>query len=101
MSEQIQGLKIDWLGGNCPVQAEGHVDGKPFYFRARGDHWALNIGGADVVLNPDWRHEEDYGEWPQAGWMTEDEARAFIAKAVALYRQRLTAQTGSDHDGSR
>ena len=87
-------LEIYWLGGNCPVQADGRVDGKPFYFRARGDTWALNIGGADVILAPEWRYAEDYGAWPDAGWMSEKEARAFIDKAVALYRQRNTAPLG-------
>ena len=27
-------LAIDWIGGNCPVQAEGTIDGKRFYFRS-------------------------------------------------------------------
>lgn len=78
-------LIIETIGGFCPVQAEGTVDGKPFYFRARGAHWAMNIGGEDLILQPDWRYEEDYGMWPEAGWMTEEEARALIQKAVALY----------------
>ena len=29
-------VNISYAGGNCPVQIEGHVKGKPFYFRARG-----------------------------------------------------------------
>lgn len=29
--------------GNCPVQAEGHVDGKPFYFRARHSTFRLEF----------------------------------------------------------
>lgn len=36
---------IDSFGGNCPVQAEGTIDGKPFYFRARGSSWSMSIGG--------------------------------------------------------
>lgn len=24
-------IEIDWLGGNCPVQAVGKIDGEPFY----------------------------------------------------------------------
>lgn len=79
-------LVIDWIGGNCPVQAEGKIDGKLFYFRARGDSWALEIGGSGSDIVAEWRHEEHYGTWPEAGWMTEDEARAFINKAVDLYR---------------
>lgn len=79
-------IAIAWLGGNCPVQAEGTINGKEFYFRARGDEWSLRIGGTDVVSAPEWRYSEDYGDDPfAAGWMTEDEARGFIAKAAGLY----------------
>lgn len=84
------GVVIEDIGGNCPVQAEGTIDGKPFYFRARGSHWSLSIGGEDVVGEPEWRHEEPYGDGPfDAGWMDVDEARAFIAKGVGLYRKAL------------
>lgn len=85
---ETAGLVIETFGGNCPVQAEGTVDGKEFYFRARGDSWSMSIGGEDVVGDPEWSYEEDYGSWPEAGWMPTDEALAFIDKAVALYRAR-------------
>lgn len=79
-------LEIDSIGGNCPVQAEGTVDGKEFYFRARGNRWSIGIGG-DVVLKPEWMYWEWYGERDfDAGWMTEDEAMGFIEKAAGLYR---------------
>lgn len=81
-------LVIDWIGGNCPVQAEGTIAGKEFYFRARGERWSMSIGG-DVVMEPDWYHEEPYGETQYAaGWMTEDEARSFIEKAAAIYLKK-------------
>jgi hypothetical protein len=78
-------IVIASLGGNCPVQAEGTINDQPFYFRARGDHWSLNIGGADLILNPTWHYAEDYGQWPDAGWMSKEEAEAFIHKAAARY----------------
>jgi hypothetical protein len=78
-------VNIENIGGNCPVQAEGFVDGKPFYFRARGQQWSLGIG-ADPIGNPDWIYSERYSDEPYAaGWMTVAEARDFIAKAFALY----------------
>lgn len=81
----MEGLDCKWIGGKCPVQAEGTIGGKEFYFRARGDSWRLNIGG-DVVMNPEWAYGEDYGDGPyDAGWMTEEEALAFIEKAASLY----------------
>ena len=79
-------IVITCLGGNCPVQAEGTIDGKPFYFRSRGEHWSMSIGGEDVVGNPEWRHEEEYGDGPfEAGWITEDEAREFIKKSAGRF----------------
>lgn len=79
-------IQIQWLGGNCPVQAKGTINGKEFYFRARGDSWSLSVGGSDVVMEPEWSYEEDYGDDPfAAGWMTEAEARGFIAQAATRY----------------
>ena len=83
------GVRVDWLGGNCPVQAEGTVDGLPFYFRSRGEHWSMSIGGSDVVGAPEWHYEQGYGSWPDAGWITTDEAEGFIALAVRRYRDGL------------
>lgn len=78
-------IEIDWLGGNCPVQAEGTVDGEPFYFRARGEHWSMGIGGEPVGY-PAWKIKENYpGDQFAAGWMAEDEARTFIEKAAAAW----------------
>lgn len=95
MSETI----IEWIGGNCPVQAEGIIDGKRFYFRARGEHWSLEIHPTASVryakwpegIAP-WEHEEEWGNGPfDAGWMPEDVAREMIAKGAALYRRREEA----------
>jgi hypothetical protein len=86
------------LGGNCPVQATGLIDGEPFCFRARWSHWSLSIGsdaedhgssgvyGRDVVGAPRWYHEEDWGDGYEAGWMPEQTAREMIAKGASLYR---------------
>lgn len=83
MADQIT---IRWLGGNCPVQAEGTIDGKEFYFRARYDSWSLSIGD-DPIGSVEWEYEEPYGtpDGYDAGWMSEDEARAFISKAAKKY----------------
>jgi len=92
-------IVIEQVGGNCPVQAEGTINGVPFYFRARGKHWALHVG-PDPLADGSWVHRERYsdpsakgrfdsdpddGDPYAAGWMTVDEVRAFIAKAAALY----------------
>lgn len=82
-----QGIVVDTIGGLCPVQAEGTVDGQRFYFRARGEHWALHIGlKEDWFTGREWCHREPYGEKYEAGHMSETLARAFIGKAIAKWR---------------
>jgi hypothetical protein len=75
-------LKIDWLRGNCPVQAEGTFDGEPFYFRARYTSWRVEVG--EWECGALYREDSKYG----AGWMSEKEARAFIEQAYALWKVR-------------
>lgn len=77
---------IDTIGGNCPVQAKGTIFGNLFYFRARGDHWSISIGGADPVMHPEWYYEQDYGQWPEAGGMTKDEVINFIHWSAARFK---------------
>jgi hypothetical protein len=78
-------IQIAMIGGQCPVQAEGTIDGKPFYFRARGQHWELRIGD-DPMAATAWSHRQAYGNEPYAaGWMTEDEARKFIVEAAKSF----------------
>lgn len=81
------GIVIDTIGGNCPVQAEGEVDGQPFYFRARGAAWSLTIGQQSDWFTPRaWYHDRPFGTWPDAGWMHRHEAIGFICDAVEAWR---------------
>ncbi len=82
----MPGMVVGRAGGIAPVQSKGVVDGRDYYFRARGTHWSYSVGGAEVSGSPDWYYEEPYGDWPDAGGMTPDEAYQFIEKAVTLYR---------------
>jgi hypothetical protein len=88
----MKNFKIDFIGGNCPVQAEGVIDGQDFYFRARGSKWSMSIGGRDIILNPKWYYEEPYREEGSfdAGWMTESEAFGFICFAIEMFRNQKT-----------
>jgi hypothetical protein len=79
-------VEIVELGGICPVQAEGTIAGKPFYFRARGSSWRLSVGDGDPTGNPEWTYQEDYGENFEAGWMEEKEAIRFILQAADQYQ---------------
>ena len=100
-------IEIAWIGGNCPVQAEGTIAGQPFYFRARGEHWSLSVGGEDVVGAPLWYYEEGYGDGPyDAGWIPEDKAREFIAAAAQRFLAAEAATRGEPapspgHTGNR
>lgn len=84
---------IDSLGGNCPVQAEGIIGPAPFYFRARGEHWSIEIGGGFVLEDADkgipaegFYMEEKWGDGPfSAGWMSEKEATLLIYRAARVF----------------
>ncbi len=81
--------EIDSIGGNCPVQAEGTVGDEKWYFHARGDQWAIGIHEIDPVgaicEGPGHCISEDYGKWPQAGWMSEEKAKQIIDTNLKLY----------------
>lgn len=80
------GYVIDWLGGYCPVQAEGSLDGHRMYFRSRGAQWSLDIGEPYGQEPPLFWHVEEWGTWPDAGYMPDEIVFEMIDKAVAAYR---------------
>ena len=78
---------IDWLDGQCPVQAEGKFDDEPFFFRARGERWYIEVG----TREPRWIHSEPYGDSKYAaGWMTHTEARELIDRAAVIWYSKKT-----------
>ncbi|MFX4300040.1 DUF433 domain-containing protein [Pseudosulfitobacter pseudonitzschiae] len=78
-------LKVAWIGGNCPVQAEGTICETPFYFRARGEAWSFSAG-ADPIGNPDFIYREVYpGGTFAAGWMEETEALDLVRKGAWMF----------------
>lgn len=89
---------IHTIGGNCPVQAEGTVNGEKFYFRARGKAWSLSVGVPpglerpdDWIITPAWFYQENYGTGPfDAGWMSVLEAQDFIQQAAQRYDKEVT-----------
>jgi hypothetical protein len=82
----MKGLVIDTSGGNCPLQIEGTIDGVFFYFRARGKRWSIDIGESARGGDGEWRIEAPYGEWPDAGWMEEDQGLKIVEASCALWR---------------
>lgn len=85
------GFDIDSIGGNCPVQAYGTVDGKRFYFRARYDEWQFHVADTDdqIFDAPSFYIERPYGAAFEAGWMPKHEAIGFICDSVEEYRAIL------------
>lgn len=78
-------IHIDYIGGNCPVQAEGFIGDKAFYFRARWDKWTFGVG-TDPILYPEWIASSPYGETPgAAGWMPQHVALEIIAECISSY----------------
>lgn len=84
-------VEIEWIGRACPVQAEGTINGVPFYFRARGQSWKIGIGNnpAAVAMNIDktgWKKSEPWGEkMYDAGWMSEETAKEIIERCAEEY----------------
>ncbi|WP_313200631.1 hypothetical protein [Rhizobium sp.] len=87
--ERLPNFILQELAGYCPVQAEGEVDGQFFYFRARGSHWRIDIGGNETgTKGPKWWHAE---EWPgdtgfEAGYLSDEDAIGCILKSVSIFR---------------
>lgn len=87
-------VHIEDLGGNCPVQAHGSVEGFAWSFRARGTHWTLTLMHGD---REDVQIACRYGPLYSAGWMPEAEARAAI-EAVAPLLLVVAEQPCRRHD---
>jgi hypothetical protein len=81
----------------APVQAEGKISGKPFYFRARHEHWSFavsedpNTDPIDIQSHEQgsvkgFFIEEGYGnEAFAASYMPLDEAERIIDSCAEMY----------------
>lgn len=82
-------LKFEYLGGNCPVQAEGKFDDLDFYFRARGQYWSITISDPTTlktVIEMRMLYcEDDYG----AGWMPRNEAFIIIVSTYFKWKRNM------------
>lgn len=94
-----QGLQVFW-GGNCPVQAEGRVDGLPCYFRARGESWQFCVAATptgDPLDAYDHKGGTFYIEGQadetgkesefRAGYMEDAEVKRHLSEAIDLFRE--------------
>lgn len=98
MSERYGVGWVGELGGSCPVQGNGVVDGCRWYFRARWSHWGLAIAyepATDpVMVEPHtpggFYFGEDYpGDGFNAGYMLDDEAWQLVEKGFRAFRDPL------------
>lgn len=89
------GMILDWCNGFCPVQAEGTVDGRAFYFRARGEHWQFHVSkdATHRFVNDLFYCDIEWPEGPyMAGWMSPIDVLKCLHLGVALYRQQESTQ---------
>lgn len=89
------GLWIRTIGGACPCQADGTMDGNPFYFRARHGSWEFFVTkpGVDPVL-PDKKDTlfEAHGEDEHNGYMPQEEAAALIFRMWLAHRHEISKE---------
>jgi hypothetical protein len=90
-------LTIQFTCIAAPVQAEGTVAGRAFYFRARGEEWTFTISerpdGDPVVLGPEdavtgtawYRSGTVPGGRFAASYLSLDEARFLIHECARAY----------------
>jgi hypothetical protein len=100
--EPIPGCKITWLAGMCPLQGEGQIDGRAFYFRSRHEHWGLSLSvsqdqdttGVSLGWTEGYVYSERYGRIGQhdAGYMSIGEGVASIVRAARCMQKLLTFQ---------
>lgn len=77
-------IHMESLGGACPTQATGYVDGVEFYFRSRWDSWRMSVGG-DPVTTPEFSTK---GYDDAAGWLSDWEAIPYILYGASRYAKR-------------
>jgi len=80
--------------GQCPVQAEGKINGLPFYFRSRGASWSLSIASTPdrdpledegVYFHGELYDGERNADFPfGAGYANAHECCVFIERAAKL-----------------
>lgn len=94
-----EGVTVNATTGAAPVQVEGEVDGKCFYFRSRGDNWYFCIADTpDAAIRAEFQQTAFYVECkyglPQgyppshflASWMPHDVARQLIQTCIQAWR---------------
>lgn len=82
------------IGGFCPVQGLGTVDGLHWYFRARWESWRFEVWrepfgphGSLPASEPMWRAEAEYDQGDgDASWMRRSHAWQYIEASIETGR---------------
>ena len=86
------------VGGACPVQGDGMVDGLPWYFRARGVSWSFSVAATPEGDPVDALFDNaPEGSWSTSGsaegegafagsWMPYSEAWRHVEASIAAWR---------------
>ena len=82
----------DSLEGHCPIQGTGTVQGRGWYFRARGEHWSLRIWHDKEFEGSVFSVEASWGDPYAAGWMSQEHARLLIEVAMQTYFTSLRTE---------
>ncbi len=99
--EPAPGLVGEFTCTACPVQAEGSIASRPFYFRARWDRWSFAVSPSPSVDPVDvssasqgFFRESKYGSGEHdAGYMPIEEARAVVLRCARGYLIELHDRT--------
>lgn len=86
-------IDIIRLYGFCPVQADGMVDGLPFYFHARFNRWVFAVASSqhgDPVrvaagIEPGFSLQRTFGHDNDASFMSHLQAKALIVTSAQYY----------------
>ncbi len=81
-------IQIDYCGGRCPVQSEGQVGGKRFYFRSRHNAWHFIVAAtSEDAYDLDEGKAEYYarGADTYGGYMPPELARQLVQKQCEFY----------------
>lgn len=81
-TDEVKDLVVTWVGGACPTQSEGTMNGQPYYFRARHGNWDLHMGGKAHIFEPEMVIS---GNDPTVGWMEDGDVIEILRNGARIF----------------